>query len=117
MYFKNLYKPGNKKGTITIDNSIKNDATVKNIASQWEGVGPSFKITKSNKNIKITDINTTNNDSKKLNKLDLIPKNKSMPSNPTRAEVDNVLQKSKNNSRYKTCSGITTKKDLSLIHI
>ena len=114
MYFKNLYKPGNKKGTITIDNSIKNDATVKNIASQWEGVGPSFKITKSNKNIKITDINTNNNDSKKLNKLDLIPKNKSMPSNPTRAEVDNVLQKSKNNTRYKTCSGITTKKDISL---
>ena len=104
-YFKDFYTPGNKKGKIELHESVKNDEAVKTQATKWEGVGPSFKITKSNNNIKITDINTENNGSKKLNKVDLIPKNKNVSKNPTRDEVDKLLQKSKNNIRYNTCTG------------
>lgn len=116
MYFKHLYTPGNKKGVITIDDSLKNDEFIKKKSAEWEGIGPSFKITKSNNNnIKITNINTTNNDSKQLNKLDLIPKNKTTSKNPSRKDIDNILSKSKNNIRYKTCTSKTmknsTKKD------
>ena len=109
MYFKDLYTPGNKKGVIKIDDSLKKDSNIIKKATEWEGVGPSFKITKSNNNIKITNINTENNDSKKLNKLDLIPKNKTMPNNPTREDIDKILLKSKNNIRYTTCTNKSTK--------
>ena len=105
IYFKDFYTPGKKKGKIVLDESVKNDEMVRKQADKWEGLGPSFKITKSNNNIKITDINTTDNDSKKLNKVDLIPKNKYISKNPSRDEVDKLLQKSKNNQRYKTCTG------------
>lgn len=58
-------------GEITIDESVKDDEDVKQFAKEWKGVGPSFTITKKDNNIVITDIKE--NDSKKLEKIDMIP--------------------------------------------
>jgi len=114
LYFEHLYTPGNKKGDIIVDKTFENDAKVKEFVKQWEGFGPSFKITKQGNRVKIIDIGKQSNDPSKLSKLDLIPKNKNTPENPTRNDIDKILARSKNNKRYKECSNKTSPINLSV---
>ena len=100
-FFKHLYQPGKKVGEITIDDSVKDDEDVKQFAKEWKGVGPSFTITKKDNNIVITDIKE--NDSKKLEKIDMIPSYKKKGKSVDRKEVDDILLKKATNIRYKKC--------------
>ena len=105
-YFEHLYKSGTTKATISVDDNIKNNPDVKKQIEKWEGVGPSFKVVqnKTKNGVKIIDIGNKNNDSKKLTKMDLIPKKKNVPENPTRSQLDKMLQKTKNNRRFNICT-------------
>jgi hypothetical protein len=109
LYFQHIYNPGNKKGEIIIDKTFKDDKQINSFIKQWEGLGPSFKITKRGNNVKIIDIGKTDSDPSRLNKIDLIPKNKNTPENPTRNDIDKLLSKSKNNKRFYSCTTKPTK--------
>lgn len=109
MYFEHLYTPGKNKGEIIIDKTFENDIQIKNFIKQWEGLGPSFKITKKGNNVKIIDIGKKSSDPSRLTKLDLIPQNKNTPDNPTRNDIDTLLLRSKNNKRYNVCTGKSAK--------
>ena len=107
LYFEHLYNPGNTKGTIVVDKTFENDKQVNEFVKQWEGLGPSFKITKKGKHVKIIDIGKQDKSVSKLNKIDLIPKNKNTPENPTREDIDKILARTKNNKRFNTCTNKT----------
>ena len=51
---------------------MKDDEDVQKFAKQWQGVGPSFTLTKKGENIVII-IDIKENGSKKLEKIDMIP--------------------------------------------
>ena len=104
LYFEHMYFPGNKKGSIVVDKTFENDAQIKAFIKQWEGLGPSFKITKQGNRVKIIDIGTNKDDPSKLNKADLIPKNKNTPDNPSREDIDKLLMKTKNTQRFHVCT-------------
>jgi hypothetical protein len=70
-------------------------------------LGPSFKITKKGKHVKIIDIGKQDKSVSKLNKLDLIPKNKNTPENPTREDIDKLLARTKSNKRFNVCTNKT----------
>ena len=103
-FFKHLYEPGKQQGVIKIDDALKDDEKITQLAEKWKGVGPSFTIKKKGKNIVITDI--VNNDSKKIDKIDMIPipKNKKTQTF-TRKDIDLLLQKKATNERYQKCMG------------
>ena len=108
-YYEHLYIPGNDKGNITIEGSQKDNKKLNDFKNKWQGVGPSFNIKEENGKIKIANINNAKNDSKKLTKVDLIPKNKKMSKNPSRDELDELLQKKKNNKLLKKCMNPSAK--------
>ena len=103
-FFKHLYEPGKKVGEITIDETVKDDEDVQKFAKKWQGVGPSFTLTKKGENIVITDIKE--NGSKKLEKIDMIPSYKRKKNTEVdRKDVDDILFKKATNERYKKCMG------------
>ena len=113
LYFQHIYNPGNKKGEIIVDKTFKDDKQVNDFMKQWEGLGPSFKITKKGNNVKIIDIGKKESDPSRLNKIDLIPKNKNTPENPTRKDIDKLLSKSKNNKRFYSCTNKSNQDNVS----
>jgi hypothetical protein len=114
MFFEHLYEPGKQQGIITIDESLKGDKTIAQLAEKWKGVGPSFTITKKGKKIAITDI--IDNDSKKIDKIDMLPgpKYKKGTQTLSRKEIDIILQKKSTNERYRTCMGKNPPKPIKL---
>ena len=79
----------------------------KKFAKKWQGVGPSFTVTKKDENIIITGIKE--NGSKKLEKIDMIPSYKrKKDAEVDRKDVDDILFKKATNERYKKCMGHQT---------